>query len=156
MTIQEIPMYHSLSLGHAEAQLAIQSIQAELLQRGKTAAIAVADAHGELIGLLRMDGAPLPSILIASNKAWTAARERKASWELGQAARDSQTGFDIAYFGDSRYVGWGGGLPVYVEGAVVGAVAVSGLAEGEDIELAEIGVAVITTLRASPQNTSTF
>jgi glc operon protein GlcG len=156
MTIQEVPMYHSLSLGHAEAQLAIQSIQAELLQRGKTAAIAVADAHGELIGLLRMDGAPLPSILIASNKAWTAARERKASWELGQAARDSQTGFDIAYFGDSRYAGWGGGLPVYVEGAVVGAVAVSGLAEGEDIELAEIGVAVITTLRASPQNTSTF
>jgi len=103
-----------------------------------------------------MDGAPLPSILIASNKAWTAARERKASWELGQAAHDSQTGFDIAYFGDSRYVGWGGGLPVCVEGAVVGAVAVSGLAEGEDIELAEIGVAVITTSRASPQNTSTF
>jgi len=92
MTIQEVPMYHSLSLGHAEAQLAIQSIQAELLQRGKTAVIAVADAHGELIGLLRMDGAPLPSILIASNKAWTAARERKASWELGQAAHDSQTG----------------------------------------------------------------
>jgi glc operon protein GlcG len=116
--------------------------------------IAVADAHGELIGLLRMDGAPLPSILIASNKAWTAARERKASWELGQAARDSQTGFDIAYFGDSRYVGWGGGLPVCVGGAVVGVGAISGLAEGEDIELAEIGVAVITTLRASPQNTS--
>jgi hypothetical protein len=35
MTIQEIPMYHSLSLGHSEEQLAIQSIQAELLQRGK-------------------------------------------------------------------------------------------------------------------------
>jgi uncharacterized protein GlcG (DUF336 family) len=62
MTIQEIPMYHSLSLGHAEAPLAIQSIQAELLQRGKTAVIAVADAHGELIGLLHMDGAPLPPI----------------------------------------------------------------------------------------------
>jgi hypothetical protein len=45
MTIQEILMYHSLSLGHAEAQLAIQSIQAELLQRGKTAVIAVADAQ---------------------------------------------------------------------------------------------------------------
>ena len=47
----------------------------ELLRRGKAAVIAVADAHGELIALLRLDGTPLPSILIATNKAWTAARD---------------------------------------------------------------------------------
>jgi glc operon protein GlcG len=54
---------------------------------------------------------------------------------LGQSARDAQKGFDMAYFGDPRYIGWGGGLPVVVEGAVVGAVAVSGLPEQEDMEL---------------------
>lgn len=104
----------------------------------------MADAHGELIALLRVDGAPLPSILIASNKAWTAARERKPSKELGQAARDPKDGFDMAYFGDPRYVGWGGGLPVRVNGEVVGAVGVSGLPEAEDMELAQIGAAAIT------------
>jgi len=132
-----------ISLGHSEAQRAIQAIQAELTRRGKAAVIAVADAHGELIGLLRLDGAPLPSILIATNKAWTAARERKPTRELGQAARDAQHGFDMAYYGDPRYIGWGGGLPVVMEGAVVGAVAVSGLPEQEDMELAHIGVAAI-------------
>src|SRR5512139_843031 len=137
-------MHQVTTLGHAEAQRAIQAIQAELQNRGKAAVIAVADAHGELIGLLRLDGAPLPSILIAANKAWTAARERKPTRELGQSARDPETGFDMAYYGDPRYIGWGGGLPVVVDGAVVGAVAVSGLPEAEDIDLAAIGVAAIT------------
>lgn len=132
------------TLGHADAQRAIEAIQQELMRRGKAAVIAVTDAHGELIALLRLDGAPLPSILNAGNKAWTAARERKPSKELGQAARDPKDGFDMAYFGDPRYIGWGGGLPVWVNGEVVGAVGVSGLPEAEDMELAQIGVAAIT------------
>jgi glc operon protein GlcG len=131
------------SLGHLDAQRAIMAIQAELGRRGKAAVIAVADAHGELLGLLRLDGAPLASILIATNKAWTAARERKPTRELGQTARDAKEGFDMAYYGDSRYVGWGGGLPVMVDGTVVGAVAVSGLPEHEDMELAQIGVTAV-------------
>ena len=137
-------MQSIVSLGHAEAQQAIQVIQIELTRRGKAAVIAVADAHGELIALLRTDGAPLPSIVIATNKAWTAARERKPTRELGQAARDAVSGFDMAYYGDSRYIGWGGGVPVRIDGQVVGAVAVSGLPEQEDMELVALGVAAIT------------
>lgn len=137
-------MFQQASLGHAEAQRAVAAIQAELERRGKAAVVVVADAHGELIALLRLDGAPLPSILIATNKAWTAARERKSTRDLGQAARDPENGFDLAYFGDRRYIGWGGGLPVMLDGVVVGAVAVSGLPEMEDIELARLGVAAIT------------
>jgi glc operon protein GlcG len=132
------------TLGHADAQRAIEAIQQELMRRGKAAVIAVTDAHGELIALLRLDGAPLPSILNASNKAWTAARERKPSKEIGQAAREPKDGFDMAYFGDPRYIGWGGGLPVWVNGEVVGAVGVSGLPEAEDMELAQVGAAAIT------------
>jgi glc operon protein GlcG len=131
------------SLGHAEAQSAIQAVQAELVRRRKQAVIAVADAHGELIGLLRLDGAPLPSITIAANKAWTAAREGKPTYDLGQGARDPDHGFDMAYYGDPRYVGWGGGVPVLVAGQAVGSVAVSGLTEEEDAELAGMGVAAI-------------
>ena len=136
-------MINSVSLGVREAQQAVAAIQAELEQRGQAAVIAVADAHGELIALLRLDGAPLPSILIASNKAWTAARERQPSRALGQKARHPQDGFDMAYYGDPRYIGWGGGLPVLKDGVVVGSVAVSGLPEAEDMELAQIGVDAI-------------
>ncbi|MEW5960197.1 MAG: heme-binding protein [Chloroflexota bacterium] len=136
-------MQHIDSLGHHEAQIAIDAIRAELLQRGQAAVIAVTDPYGELIGLLRLDGAKLPSIQIAANKAWTAARERKPTRELGQAARHPADGFDMAYFGDPRYIGWGGGLPVVIDERVVGAVAVSGLPEQEDMILAKLGVAAI-------------
>lgn len=132
------------SLGLDDARRAVAAIEAELARRGdKPAVIAVADAHGELILLVRHDGAPLPSILIATNKAFTAARERKPSRAVGEAARDPVKGFDVAYFGDPRYLGWGGGVPVRVDGEVAGAVAVSGLPQVEDMELAEIGVAAI-------------
>jgi len=137
-------MQSYVSLGHEEAALATAAIRRELARSGRAAVIAVADAHGELISLVRLDGAPLASIVIATNKAWTAARERKPTRAVGQSARDAETGFDIAYYGDPRYLGWGGGVPVVVDGSVVGSVAVSGLPELEDMELAEIGVAAMT------------
>ena len=134
------------SLGHAEAQKALEVIQAELRKRGQAAVITVADSHGELIALLRMDGAPLPSIQIATNKAYTAARERRPSREIGRAVRDPEHGFDIAYYGDPKMVGWGGGIPVVVAGVVVGAVGVSGLPQEVDMELAQLGVEAIQAM----------
>jgi glc operon protein GlcG len=142
-----------VSLGAGEAQLAIQVIQSELVRRGKSAVIAVADDHGELIGLLRGDGAPLPSIVIATNKAWTAARERKPSFELGQASRDPQKGFDMAYYGDPRYIGWGGGVPVVMAGTVIGSIAVSGLSQEEDMELAGMAVEAVVVAIGRPAAT---
>jgi glc operon protein GlcG len=132
------------SLGQAEAQKAIQAIQTEMAKLGKAVVIVVADPHGELIALLRMDGAPLPSITIAANKAFTAARKQEPTGDIGQRARDPQNGFDMAYNGDIRYVGWGGGIPVRLDGQIVGAVAVSGLPETEDMQAAAIGVRAIT------------
>jgi glc operon protein GlcG len=131
------------SLGHKEAELVIQTVKTEAERGNKAVVIAVGDAYGELLALLRMDGAPLPSTVIATNKVWTAARERKPSGEIGKAARDPQTGFDLRNFGDPRYLGWGGGIPVLKNGVVIGAVSVSGLHESEDEELATIGVKAI-------------
>lgn len=131
------------TLDDADARIAISAIHDELVRRGKRAIIAVADAHGELIGLLRMTGAALSSIGVATNKAFTAARLRRPSRTIGRNVRDPAKGFDISYYGDPRYVGWGGGLPVLVDEAVVGAIGVSGLSEDEDEELAAIGIAAI-------------
>lgn len=124
------------TLSYAEAKGIIDTITAEVAKRGKAAVIVVADTHGELLALARMDGAPLSSIAIATNKAWSAARERKPSKDIGTAARDRDKGFDIGYFGDPKFTGWGGGVPVWKDGKVAGAIAVSGLPQEEDIELA--------------------
>ncbi len=125
--------------GDAEAMRAIVAIRDELIRRGRVAVIAVADAHGELLALLRMAGAPLESGPIATNKAFTAARLRKPSRAVGEAVR--ARGHDTMWYCDPRYVGWGGGLPMVVAGQVVGAVAVSGLSQDEDEALAALGIA---------------
>jgi|ERR1019366_1555123 glc operon protein GlcG len=126
------------------ARNAVDAVCAELGKLSVSAVIAVADDHGELILLVRLDGARFSSITIAANKAWTAARECRTSRAVGQAARDPKTGFDIGYYGDPRYTGWGGGVPIVVGGVVVGAFAVSGLKEEDDMKWAEIGASLIS------------
>jgi glc operon protein GlcG len=127
------------TIEYSEAKQIIDRIVEEALHLKKAAVIAVADAHGELIAFARMDGAPISSIRIAANKAWTAARERKPTKEIGEKARHPEKGHDIAYYGDPKFVGWGGGVPVWRNGQVVGAVAVSGLSSSEDVVLATLG-----------------
>jgi glc operon protein GlcG len=128
------------TIDYSEASKIIELIVDKALQMKKAAVIAVADPHGELIAFARMDGAPISSIRIAANKAWTAARERKPTKDIGEKVRHPEKGHDIAYYGDPKFVGWGGGLPVLKDGQVVGAVAVSGLSSAEDIALASLGV----------------
>jgi glc operon protein GlcG len=128
------------TLDYSEARKIIDLIVEKALAMQKAAVIAVADSHGELIAFARMDGAPISSIRIAANKAWTAARERKPTKDIGEKVRHPEKGHDIAYYGDPRFVGWGGGIPVWKDGQVAGAVAVSGLSSSEDIVLASLGV----------------
>jgi glc operon protein GlcG len=130
-------------MDYAAAQKIIGFIVEKAEEMQKSVAIAVADAHGELIAFARMDGVPLPSIAIAMNKAWTAARTGKTTQEIGEKVRHPQKGHDIAYYGDPRFVGWGGGVPVRKDGEVAGAVAVSGLSSKEDSDLASLGADLI-------------
>ena len=134
-------MYQSDNLSHSDALKIIAVIQAELDKKNKGAAIAVADAHGELIAFLRTDGCKLPSINIAINKAFTAARECTESKSVGQASLEEK--FPMTNFGDLRYTAWGGGVPIKYEGKVIGAVGVSGLPEEEDMKLAQMGASLI-------------
>lgn len=130
--------YH---LSHTDAMKIVDALRRELEQQGKGAAIAVADSQGELLAFLRTDGCKLPSINIAINKAYTAAREQKSSREVGDAARSEN--FPMTNFGDLRYTAWGGGVPIVYQGQVVGAVGVSGLPEAEDMVLAAKGAALL-------------
>jgi len=136
-------MKTTYTIDYSEAKLIIERIVERALQMQKAAVIAVADSHGELIAFARMDGAPISSIRIAANKAWTAARERKPTKEIGEKVKHPEKGHDIAYYGDPRFVGWGGGIPLWKNGEVAGAVAVSGLSSSEDIALATFGLEIL-------------
>ena len=129
-------------LSHRDAMKIITAMQTDLEMEAKGAAIAICDAHGELLAFLRTDGCRLPSINIAINKAFTAAREERPSKEIGQASLNE--GFPMTNFGDLRYTAWGGGVPIVYNEQVVAAVGVSGLPEEEDMVLAKLGAEMIS------------
>ena len=129
-------------LTHRDAQRVLAAAQSTLDHDDLGAAVAVVDSHGELIAFVRTDGCPLPSITNAINKAYTAARERRPSRDIGDASRSQQ--FAITNFGDLRYTGWGGGVPLRMGGEVVGAVGVSGLPEARDMQIAADAASTLT------------
>ena len=134
-------MYQRYHLSLSDVRKIVDGICCEAEKGGKGVAIAVSDTQGELLAFLRTDGCPLPSIMNAINKAFTAARERKPSAAIGEASRTND--FPMTNFGDLRYTAWGGGVPVLHEGQVVGAIGVSGLSEEEDEALARLGADAI-------------
>jgi glc operon protein GlcG len=121
----------------------IRAVQTALDEKRQGAAVAVVDAHGELLAMLRTDGCRLSCINVAVNKAYTAAREQGESKALGDASK--REGFPVTNFGELRYVTWGGGVPVVAsDGEVVGAVGVSGLSESEDTALAAMAAKLVS------------
>jgi len=94
--------------------------------------IAVVDAGGGLVTHVRMDGAWLGSVDIAINKAWTARAFDASTGDLARITQSGQQGFGLNTTNDSRVVIFGGGIPIKLDGAVIGAVGASGGSVEED------------------------
>jgi uncharacterized protein GlcG (DUF336 family) len=106
--------------------------------------IAVVDAGGALISHVRMDGAWLGSIDIAINKAFTARAFDMSTDDLSRAAQSGESLFGINTTNSDKIVIFGGGMPVKVNGAVIGAVGASGGSVENDIKVVQAAVAAFS------------
>ena len=120
------------------AREAAETVAAVARERGVAPMTAVVDAGGELIYLSRPDDAQVASVRVSTDKARTAAIYRRPSKDFeDQAANGRPSALHLA-----RAVPLQGGMPIVVNGEVVGAIGVSGASSAdEDQELAEIGAA---------------
>ncbi len=118
----------------SQAQALLTQALSDAQKHQQAIAAAVTDSHGELIGFARMDDVSLHAAVLAQNKAYTSARDRQRSGDLGKWARE--TGKDMGYWTDAKITGIAGGAPISIDGKVVGALGVSGLSEEEDESLA--------------------
>lgn len=129
----------SLSLADARRMIAAGERKAAQLKIPYN--IAVVDAGGALIAHARMDGAWLGSVSIAIDKAWTARAFDRATDDFSQFAQSGQPAFGIHTTNASRVVIFGGGIPVKVDGVVIGAVGASGGSVPDDVLVARAAVA---------------
>jgi glc operon protein GlcG len=107
--------------------------------------IAIVDDGGHLLAFARMDTAKLSSIRIAMNKAHSAAIRRKPSGPAmaSNGQPDVMLSVSLAIGSGAHQTPIRGGLPLIVDGEIVGAIGVSNGTEDEDVDVARAGVAAI-------------
>jgi uncharacterized protein GlcG (DUF336 family) len=103
--------------------------------------IAVCDESGHLIQFERMDGGKISSISIAIDKAFTGAVARRGTHVYNQLCQPGQPTFGIHITNGGHFSIIGGGLPVTVNGEIVGGIGISSGTAVEDLEVAESAVA---------------
>lgn len=109
--------------------------------------VAVVDAAGLLVSFLRMPGAPLHSIDIAIDKAYTAASFGLPTGHWHQALEQHSEAVRQGLPLRPRFVAFGGGLPLLIAGARIGGIGVSGGSEQQDEQCARVGMAAIGLIR---------
>lgn len=137
----EVIMLASLSLDSASA-LADQAVLAASAAQ-VAICVAVVDQAGLPLVCKRMPGAPLHSVDIAADKAYTAVSFGRptALWQ-GRLAEQS-TMLQHGLINRPRFVGFGGGLPLYFQGQRVGGIGISGGSEAQDVQFAEAALAAV-------------
>ena len=98
-----------MDIQYAEAHSLVEAAMAIAQASNVSVSVAVVDAHGDLVAFGRMPQATVQSGVLAQAKAYTAARERIPSSEVGQWAQ--KTGKDMGYWVDPKITGMAGGLP---------------------------------------------
>jgi uncharacterized protein GlcG (DUF336 family) len=142
MPPQEMHMTRPVfSLDLTDARRIVAAGERKAIEMGIPYNIAVADAGGGLVAHVRMDGAWLGSVDIAINKAWTARAFDASTEDLARLTQSGQPGFGLNTTNDARVVIFGGGIPIKVDGMVIGAVGASGGSVEQDIAIARAAVA---------------
>lgn len=123
------------------AKTMVAAAEAEAKKHNWTMAIAIVDASGNLILFHRMDDVQIGSVDIAIEKARTAARLRRPTQALADALKNGNQGV----LSIPGIVAVAGGVPITVDGKVIGAVGCSGMASDQDATVAQAGVEALVT-----------
>jgi len=119
----------------------------EARKLGIPCSIAIVDDNGWLVALHRMDGGLIPTADIARDKAWTAAVFKMPSSTVGQFGNPSSpgSGFNTQNWND-RLTTIPGGLPIEIDGKVIGGIGVCGGTPEQDVNICRAAMEVIQAI----------
>lgn len=127
-------------LSVADAQILTDGASRHASKIGVPMCIAIVDESGTPILFTRMDGGKVSSTTIAMDKAWTAAAARKATHEYNAANQPGNLAFGIHTEAGGRVSSVGGGMPIMVDGDVVGGIGISSGTPDQDMDCAQAGI----------------
>jgi glc operon protein GlcG len=128
------------TVGLTAARKMVAAAEAEAAKNGWTMVVAVLDDGGNLVALERMDGTQLGSVDVAQAKALTALRFKRPTLAFQDRVNKGEP--NVLSLGHITAVQ--GGLPIIVDGKVIGAIGASGGQSPQDEQCAKAGLAVLT------------
>jgi uncharacterized protein GlcG (DUF336 family) len=123
-----------------DVKVILRGSEEEARKIGVDMDIAVVDSGGNLLGFYRMEQAKVTSIAIAIDKAFTAAGTRKPTREYKAVGAPNGPAFGIHSSNQGRFMIFGGGVPVIVDGECIGAVGCSSGSPEQDEQVAQAGI----------------
>ncbi len=135
-------MLTSKTLSLSDAKRIAAAASAKAVTEGWTVVIAIHDHGGNLIYLERADGTQLGSIQVAQEKSRTALRFKRPTKALEEAVLSGR----VHMMSLPGITSVEGGLPLVVDGEIVGSIGVSGVQSSQDGQVAAAGAAVLAEL----------
>lgn len=137
------PMPYGASIDLATALKVLASAKAEADKNSWPVAIAIVDTGGHLVAFHRLDNTQLGSVEVALGKAKTATLFRRPTKAFQDVMAQGGAGLRILALPGATPVE--GGLPIVVDGKIVGGIGVSGVQSSEDAQIAAGGLSALTT-----------
>lgn len=128
----------------AAARAIIVAVEREARQMGVAISCAVVDSGDQLVAFERMDGADLVTVTLATDKAFTALANRMPTADLAPIVQPGAEFYGYDSVAGGRMIVFAGGLPLAIDGVLVGGLGVSGGSADQDQRAAEAGVAALT------------
>ena len=121
----------------AQAKLALAGAEAEARKNNWNVVIAIVDTGGHLVALQRMDNVQFGSIDVARRKAFSSAAFRRPTKAFEDAIAGGGAGLRILSIDAASPLE--GGLPIVLEGKLIGAIGVSGVTSPQDAQIGKAG-----------------
>lgn len=134
-------MKHKATLELSDIKTIAAAAEAHALKNNWAVSISIVDDGGHLLFLQRLDGAAPITSHIAPAKAKTAALGRRESKIYEDIINNGRTSFLSAPELEGMLEG---GVPITIEGQVIGAVGVSGVKSSDDVAIAQAGINALT------------
>jgi len=135
-------LINKLSISEEMADKIIDEAVKKAKELGVNVSIAIVDDGGNLKAFKRMDNAPLLTIQIAIDKAWTAVSFGIPTHEWYNKLKDNPP-LAMGFPKIPRLIIFGGGFPIVYKDKVIGGLGVSGGTSEQDMEIAKYALRII-------------
>ncbi|MDB5860792.1 MAG: hypothetical protein JWQ76_4481 [Ramlibacter sp.] len=131
------------TLTRSDASFLVEHSTSMAEEMGVAVTVAVVDAGGTTVAVLRMDDAKLASVHVAEGKAWTAAFFQRPSGDYGPTTAPGGVGYGLQNAFAGRMTPLIGGQPIFVGGVCIGGIGISGATGEQDDAIAQAAVATM-------------